>query len=45
MRGVDEDVGVGGGEVAVEVAGVEDCGELGTSVLAVWAEVSVEFVE
>ena len=44
MRGVGEDVGVRGGEVAIEVAGVEDCGELRAAILAVWTEVSVELV-
>ena len=43
MGGVSEDVGVRGGEVAVEVAGVEDCGEFGATVGAVGTEVSVEF--
>lgn len=45
MRGIDEDVGVRGGEVAVQVARVEDCGELGAAVLAIWTEVSVQFVK
>ena len=42
MRGVDEDVRMRGGEMAVEVAGVEDSGELGATVLTVWTEVSVQ---
>jgi len=42
---VYEDVGVGGGEVAGEVAGVENGGEFGAPVLAVGAEVGVEFGE
>ena len=42
MRGVDQDVGVRAGEMAVEVAGVEDVGELGATVLTVWTEVAVE---
>lgn len=45
MGGVGEDVGVLRGEVAGEVAGVEDVGELGAAVLAVGAEIAVEFVE
>ena len=45
MRGVDEDVGVFGGEVAVQVAGVEDAGEFGAAVLAIGAGVAVEFGE
>ena len=45
VRGVDENVGKGGGEVGVEVAGVEDCGELGAAVLAVGAKIGVEFGE
>ena len=45
MRGVDEDVGMRGSEMAVEVAGVEDVGELGATVLAVGTEVSVQLVQ
>ena len=31
--------------MAVEVAGVEDSGELGATVLTVWTKVSVQFVQ
>ena len=41
MRGVDKDFGVGGGEVAVQISGVEKYGELGATVLAILTEVSV----
>ena len=45
MRGIDEDVGVRGGEVAVQVARIEDIGELGATVLRVGTEVLVQFVQ
>ena len=45
MRGIDEDIGVRGGEVAVQVARIEDIGELGATVLRVGTEVLVQFVQ
>ena len=45
MCGIGEDIGVLGGEMSSEVAGVEDCCQLRTAVLGVWSKISVQLFE